>query len=106
MEKYEITKEQILEMASWGNPYNLEQVQEWFPEAFNTELEVGKWYKGTKTFFLVNYQSDNMENYGFWEDQRFRNDLSFGSFWSNQCVEATPQEVETALINYLEKQIN
>lgn len=38
--KYEITEEQIKELAK-GNA----KVQRWFPEAFESKPEVGKWYR-------------------------------------------------------------
>lgn len=37
--KYEITKEQLQELAK-GNA----KVERWFPEAFETEIEKGKWF--------------------------------------------------------------
>lgn len=44
MKKYEITKEQILQLSKM-NCVIEEHIKEWFPEAFKTVLEVGKWYK-------------------------------------------------------------
>src|SRR6478735_4893214 len=43
--KYEISKEQILEVAEWGNSIDKLKIRGWFPDAFKTELIVGKWYK-------------------------------------------------------------
>jgi len=43
--KYEISKEQILEVAEWGNSVDKLKIRGWFPDAFETELIVGKWYK-------------------------------------------------------------
>jgi len=40
MKNYEITEEQIKELAK-GNA----KVKKWFPKVFETKLEVGKWYK-------------------------------------------------------------
>lgn len=97
MENYTISKESVLALAATSQTARL-ILTENFPDAFKKEMEVGRWYKGTKRNFLLNYQGDNMENYGFWEDKGFRNNLYFGSYWSNECIEATPKEVETALI--------
>ena len=100
--KYEITKEQVLENYKYAlnnqDYLSARNLKEWFPNAFKKELEVGRWYKSIKRNFLVNYQGDNMENYGFWENQGFKNNIAFGGYWKDECIEATPQEVETALI--------
>ena len=99
MKNYSITKQQVLQLENFILKENVNKnLRIWFPDAFKKELELNKWYKGTKRNFLVNYQGDNMENYGFWEFQGFKNNIAFGSYWSNECVEATPQEVEIALI--------
>lgn len=97
MKDYRITKEQI-EVLSVTSPEAEHYLKEHFPKAFKKDLKVGRWYKSIKGNFLVNYQSDSLENYGFWENQVFKDDIAFGSYWSNLCVEATPQEVEIALI--------
>lgn len=107
MENYSITKEQVLENYKYAlnnqDYLSARNLKEWFPDAFKEEFSVGKWYKGTKRNFLVNYQSDNMENYGFWDNQGFKNNIAFGSYWSNECIEATPQEVEASLITEAKK---
>ena len=98
MENYTITKDQVLEMASWGNLFNLGQIIEWFPDAFKKELEVGKWYKShnTKIDFLLNYQGqkDEQIHYGFWRGK-------WGEFYidSLNYIEATDDEVKEALEN-------
>jgi len=102
MENYTITKEQILELASWWDKHHLEKVKEWFPDAFKKELEVGRWYKSTddtKIEFLVCYQGNGDYNYGFWEDLPYRNNMSFGDCWHDVSVLATDEEVEEALEN-------
>jgi hypothetical protein len=38
MEKFEITKEQILEVAEWGNSKDNELIKQWFPNAFKTKF--------------------------------------------------------------------
>ena len=107
MENYTITKEQILKLANkaeQGCTSVIESdLKNWFPEAFKKELEIGKWYKGIGRNFLVNYQGDDDTNYGFWGNLPFKNDIHFGQYWVDECREATPEEVEVALINESKK---
>lgn len=108
MKNYTITKEQILSLYDNAIKDNSDIIEidlkEYFPDAFKKELEVGRWYKSTADIeFLICYQGNNMENYGFWEYQGFRNNLYFSSCWSDQCIEATPQQVATALRNEAKK---
>ena len=107
MENYTITKEQILKLANkaeQGCTSVIESdLKNWFPEAFKKELEIGKWYKGIGRNFLVNYQGDDDTNYGFWGNLPFKNDIHFGQYWVDECREATPEEVEVALINEAKK---
>ena len=112
MENYTITKEQFLKLANkaeQGCTSVIESdLKNWFPEVFKTELEVGKWYKmKSDIHFLCNFNGNignNGNSYGFnlngeWMD----NSMCFHN--SDTYVEATPEEVESALINYLEKQL-
>lgn len=55
--KYEITKEQLQELAK-GNA----KVERWFPEAFETKLEVGKWYNMGES--IINWQGELSKSYG------------------------------------------
>jgi len=57
--KYEITEEQIKELAK-GNA----KVKTMFPEVFETKLEAGKWHydKGNDWLF---FRKDNTSAYGF-----------------------------------------
>lgn len=100
MEKYTITKEQILEMASWANLYNLGQIIEWFPEAFKKELEVGVWYMYGRS--LLNYQGlnnrDLIQAYGFLWDKSWMKTSNFGCNFK-EWREATDEEVKEALKN-------
>ena len=100
--KYEITKEQILETIRTGTNVTERYFKEIIPEAFKTELEVGKWYKMKgNTHFLCNFNGNignNGNSYGFnlkgkWMD----NSMCFQN--SDTYVEATPEEVEASLIN-------
>ena len=100
--KYEITKEQVLQNYKNGLKYqdyvSAANLKEWFPDAFKKDMEVGKWYKGTADIeFLVYYQSNGFDNYGFWEDQPYRDNLLFGDCWYNMSRLATDEEVEAAL---------
>lgn len=109
MKTFEITKEQIIKLhKNEGSKY----VKEWFPDAFKPELEVEKWYKdirhNSKALFylekIINHETNGMKSYGFtingdWTESCNRSNDVFQKF----TEEATPQEVETALINEAKK---
>ena len=104
MENYKITKEQILETIRTGTDVTERYFKEIIPEAFNTKLDTGKWYKSSIDIeFLVYYQSNGFYNYGFWEDKPYRDNLLFGDCWYNMSRLATDEEVESALINEAKK---
>ena len=93
MKKYELTQEQINQLAE--EKHAKELLKEFIPEAFENELEVGKWYIGKGCLF--NYQTKKSV-YGF-----FTNNEWFDKNWkwiNNKGVRlATEEEVEKALIN-------
>ena len=76
MAQYTITEEQIKELAKWKHGKRL--MQEWFPEVFETKLEVGKWYlvDGNKCgnsgrILLANFSGTEKDNnYGLGSDTR------------------------------------
>ena len=104
MENYKITKEQILETIRTGTDVTKRYFKEIIPEAFKTKLDTGKWYKSsTDIEFLVYYQSNGFDNYGFWEDKPYRDNLFFGDCWYNMSRLATDEEVSAALINEAKK---
>lgn len=101
MEKYEITKEQILELE---NGFTLPKLKEWFPEAFETKLQVGKWYifntvdDNTKqVLFITEIKGNEVYFYGVDEYSKWRNSDWYSK--SHKWIEATEQEVKTALVN-------
>lgn len=96
MKKFEITKEQILQLNNYDKHYCKVALKEWFPQAFKIELEIGKWYKHNK--FLL-YIIDKTHWYGFdvsgaWNDYATYEDL----MTDKDLLPATDKEVETALI--------
>jgi len=97
MKKYELTQEQINQLAE--KKHAKELLKEFLPEAFENKLEVGKWYidKGC----LFNYQTKKSV-YGFftnneWIDKKWK--------WTNNkgVRLATEEEVKEALINEAKK---
>mgnify|MGYP005611556393 CR=1 FL=1 len=67
MEKYEITKEQVLEIYEATSTNNQEQLEKWFPQAFQKELEVGKIYRDDEGWIFYCTEIDgegNMYGYG------------------------------------------
>lgn len=101
--KYEITKYQIEKLADESSIVK-DCLKEWFPEAFKTELELNKWYVYGRS--LLNYQGlnnkDLIQAYGFLEDKSWMETSNCGNDFK-QWKEATPEEVETALINEAKK---
>lgn len=110
MEKYEITKKQILELQNCNTDSKLKK---WFPNAFKTELEVGKWYKSNYPLlifveeihhsYLVGYGFNSIEEFKKGEFCRRQNDKYEVDYKNFNFKEATEQEVETALINEANK---
>jgi len=112
MKTYEITKEQILELQKYATVSVSKKIKNWFPDAFKEELEVGKWYRLSANKDVIVFYKEkatdfnlfNAKGYGFymnnWEDiRRYWTLTSDPQDWAL----ATPQEVETALINEAKK---
>jgi len=109
MKKYEITKEQIVEIYEYCNNSELKNTIKagWFPEAFKTALEVGVWYKRphNKALFCIvgNPENEPFEVYGFdmsgnWMKQNEHTDRKVQTFKEDE-VKATESEVFEALKN-------
>lgn len=107
MENYTITKEQILELHESNSYETRIQIAKMFPEAFKKELQVGKWYKrphNSALFYvteILNIDSNYCKVFGFnnlghWMPENAK------TFPDND-FEATPKQVETALINQAKK---
>ena len=97
--KYEITKEQILSLYMGGG--NEGKFKEWFPEAFETVLEIGRWYFQTDSKALVNYQGGS-SGYGFLApDMEYIEEYHNWSFKTHrhEWREATESEIFEALKN-------
>lgn len=97
MKKFEITEEQIKELAK-GN----KKVKKMFPDVFETKLEIGKWYRYNGWLICFTgikndtYKVELLQGYGFDKEMRFRESGNFGSspeYW----VLATKKEVESAI---------
>lgn len=88
-ETFTITKEQVLK-------YNMKDE---FPEVFETNLEIGKWYKSdVGLFFVTKIENEIATAYGF--DRGLWNDLGvFDIKIAEDDTRANPQEVEAALVN-------
>jgi len=99
-----IKKTTLLQLAE-NNSFSEEIIKKEFPQLFESELEVGKWYKNTSNpncNNLVFYKSDKQDCYGtsyyhnIWADDMFFNR-------KYNWVLATEQEVFEALKNWFEK---
>ena len=102
MKKYELTQEQINQLAE--KKHAKELLQKFIPEAFETKRIVGKWYIDNKyPKCIINYQrtDKNKYNYGFGLYGSFSNKL--GNYGNERLRLATEEEVSEALINEAKK---
>ena len=103
MKKFEITEKQIKDIYEDGCTY----IKEWFPEVFETKLEVGRWYKYPKQgyadimfCFQGVYSINNTSKaYGFTRDKNWHEILGVDEFEIKEYIEATDSEVLEALKN-------
>ena len=106
MKKYELTQEQINQLAE--KKHAKELLQEFIPEAFETKLEVGKWYKlkdNPKILALYDcFKHHRPYAYIFNEKGDYEYRVEFSLFESPTYWElATEEEVREALINEAKK---
>jgi hypothetical protein len=109
MKKFEITEDWIKLLAD-NNSWSESKLKEWYPSVFKSEFEIGKWYTPKKqnegiALFCVTSPS-NIYNIGKGFD--FKGDWTdmfniCGNSNPNSFRLATPQEVQTALINEAKK---
>lgn len=100
MKTFTITEEQIKELSKWKHGKRL--MQDWFPEAFEKQLEVGKVYKfpnfiGGKFMFKFNGEFGEMITYGFDANGEWCNYLGVWKNEVNLYEEATKEEWLEAL---------
>ena len=111
MEKYEIKKYQILELAkesSFSNAY----LQKHFPQAFKKSFEVGKIYKIYGIIFYCTEidEKGNLYGYGIFNREYKNRENNKSGFWAcnntaaqHRLVEATPEEWKEAMTKELVK---
>lgn len=96
MKKYELTQEQVEELSKTN--HGKRNLKKWLPEAFETKLEVGKWYISEHylVYYLGNYKCNCIKlSVGKWFDNIHHS--SSGNLKSYRL--ATEEEVREALIN-------
>ena len=107
-----VSKEFILEAHKSACSTWKRKLEEQFPSVFvKDELEVGKWYKNGDAgysnsiacvFEVSKEDKDAFSGYGFGRNGKWVEDFNFG--WASyNWIPATPEEVETALINEAKK---
>lgn len=101
--EYIITKLQLTQLLKNNEEGNEQLVsadlRAWFPDAFKKELEYGKWYKsgyGAIVFCESFTSNNNIQGYGFNSRKEYVQSTNW--FEIDKWKEATPQEVESALI--------
>lgn len=104
MKKFEITQEQIKQLHHnafhENNQLVIADLKNWFPEAFEKHLEIGKWYKGENTFInIVNLKSNRA--YGFNIFKEWENECD--GWYFNNLTLATSKEVNEALVQEAKK---
>ena len=100
MKTFTITEEQIKELSKWKHGKRL--MQDWFPEAFEKQLEVGKVYKYmsfNQGKFMFKFNGDFGINscYGFSAKGEWSNNLGVWENKVNLYEEATKEEWLKAL---------
>lgn len=110
MKTFELTQEQINQLAE--KKHAKELLQKFIPEAFETKLEVGKWYKvyyneGYCLFNFKEYSDDNpSKNYGFTNTKMYNYrwaEEGIAVYERDENIPATEEEVREALINEAKK---
>lgn len=100
MKTFEITKEQILELANESS-FTKATLNKWFPQAFENELEIGKWYnhkEGECLAFVEKLTNDDFIGYGFEYSKKWKNTKGNWTNGYSGWTLATEEEVKTALI--------
>ena len=100
MKKYELTQEQINQLAE--KKHAKELLKEFIPEAFENESEVGKWYISEHylVYYLGNYKCNCIKlRDGEWIDNVYHS--PYNHLRSYRL--ATEEEVREALINEAKK---
>lgn len=99
MKKFKITKEQIKKLSSQDQIVE-EFLEEWFPEAFETKLEEGKWYKDSDgdLFFITEFHN-GANGYGWIKGDFVNQGCIRNNYWTNEKKNypATESEVFEAL---------
>ena len=106
MKTFTITEEQVKELSKWKHGKRL--MQDWFPKAFEKQLEVGKVYKypslgGGKFMFKFNGEFGEMITYGFASNGEWSNELGIRESEISDYQEATKEEWLEALKNEARK---
>ena len=104
MKKYEITKEQVLELADLGYENKLKK---WFPDVFEKELVDRKWYKDIEMFNIFTFlETKESGRYGFDSHGFYKTHDKNTGMNVERWKEATEQEVFEALKNEAVKRYN
>lgn len=97
--EFTVTEEFVREAHGAACSTWKQRIEKEFPELFEKELEVGRWYVYGRS--LLNYQGLNhqalIQAYGFLEDKSWMETSNCGNDFKS-WEEATPEEVESALI--------
>ena len=106
MKTFTITEEQIKELSKWKHGKRL--MQDWFPEAFEKQLEIGKVYKYmsfNQGKFMFKFNGDFGINscYGFDINGEWSNELRLWKCDVHLYEEATKEEWLEALKNEARK---
>ena len=100
MKKYELTQEQVEELSKTN--HGKRNLKKWLPEAFETKLEVGKWY--ISEYYLVHYLGNYKCNCIKLIDGEWLENIHHSLYGRLKSYRlATREEVKYALINEAKK---
>lgn len=102
MKNLKITKEKVLEASEICSDTK-RVLKTLFPEVFESELEIGKWYKSTDNSSRMLYFLDGEDNYGVDGCGIWRAPLYHDVKNMDEFKPATDSEVEKALIKEYNK---
>jgi len=103
MKKFEITEDRIKLLAD-NNSWSESKLKEWYPDAFKEVLEYGRWIKDDNTPKWMTFFKNEDERYGLNANSKWYERRGYTNPNDDKDNRyATPQEVQTALINEAKK---
>ena len=106
MKKKVKIRTELLKQLAENNSFSEKLIKKEFPQLFENKLEVGKWYKFKPNGTIGFYKGKNLDSYGIHNGGNWIDNCKWFYNYNLEVSDlelATPQEVETALINEAKK---